>query len=186
MMSAAAIHNQVHAQVHAQVRAQVRAGVRARVHISSGASSPFPIYPVLWNLKGLKKGFVLSLDSAIASFVVILVLAAAYQHMSKAEEQKMGNIQMTRTGSDIVAVLQENGTLATLDATLLEAELSSLLPAQNRMVIRLTTSSGTELYVGGAIPDDRFVGTGKRYFLVSRSGSPVFGRAEYFIWRDDT
>ena len=132
------------------------------------------------------KGFILSLDIAIAVFVVLLVLAAANQHMIKSETQRISNLQMIRAGSDILAVMDVQGTLASMDISTLERELSTLLPAQYEMTIKAESDNGVVLLVGGAVPDDRFVGTGKRFFVFGQKGSTHYGRAEFTIWRKTT
>lgn len=135
-------------------------------------------------VKKNKRGFIFSLDIAIAVSIVILLLVAAHKHMINSEEQKISNFQMVRTGSDILAVMDNEGTLSLFDINTLEEEISVLLPTQYRMVIKLVSSDNVVLFAGGAVPHDRFVGTGKRFFIVGSGATLKFGKAEFFIWRE--
>lgn len=126
------------------------------------------------------KGFVLTLDAALAVIVVTMLLFVAVFYVGKAED-KLSNLQIVRTGSDILTVLDNNGALASLDEDIILDDLNALLPPYyNMRIIFNGTFSQDSIIIETAseIADDKFVGSGKRFLVVNNG----FATAEYWIW----
>jgi len=141
--------------------------------------------------KEVKRGFILSLDAAVAGVVFIIMVAVIANYAIKSEENVFSNLQIVRTGSDITAVMEQKGILDTLDNGHIEDELEDMLDNMlygMRMRVDYTEvnddlgASGF-FEVGDAIPNDRFVGSGKRFFVVINNGVITnYAFARYWVW----
>ena len=134
----------------------------------------------LWSLSSGNKGFVFSFDIMMAVLIVMLILAAATFYATKATEDSLSNLQMTRTGSDILAVMDYDGVLKTLSTSSIEESLNELLPTNYNMRIEIKGKTFGPVIVEttSETPQDRFVGSGKRMFNVNAD----FYIARYWIW----
>ncbi len=83
------------------------------------------------------KGFVFTLDVAIGINIVISMLALSYFFISSDRTGDIEGMMMRRVGSDIVTTLHYNGTLGTLNKTLIESSLNALLPENMNMSMKL-------------------------------------------------
>ncbi|HLC98876.1 MAG TPA: hypothetical protein VJC00_02610 [Candidatus Nanoarchaeia archaeon] len=134
-------------------------------------------------ISGRKKAFVFSLDILIAVFIVILVMTSANRHMLNAEIDSVPNMQMVTAGSDIVALLDHEGILQTLDDDLIESEMNDLLPQNLNMMMKIAADDGTVLYLGDSPPEGRFVGSGMRFFTIKSAGAVTgYAYAVYWVW----
>ena len=126
------------------------------------------------------RGFVLTLDAALAAIVVIMLLSVAVFYVGKAED-KLSNLQTVRTGSDILTVLDNNGALASLDHDIILEELNAIIPPYYNMRIVMNgtfSPEGIIVETASEIAGDNFIGSGKRFVVVNNG----FATAEYYIW----
>lgn len=84
------------------------------------------------------KGFILSLDISIAVFVSFILIAVSVYYVSLANEETLSRIQMVRTGSDILTMMDYKGVLDRLSKAEIQNKMKVLLPPgyQMRMIIR--------------------------------------------------
>lgn len=129
-----------------------------------------------------KKGFVFTLDIAIGVLVVILLMTAAHRHMVNAESNRVSNIQMISVGSDIVAMLDYNEVLQTLNEKNIESEMNDLMPQNYDMLLKIVVDDGTILYIGDSVPGEQFVGSGKRFFAINGGSSTKYAYVVYWVW----
>ena len=130
---------------------------------------------------GNKKGFVFALDIVFAIAVFIILLLAVRYYVAGFHKDSLPDIQTARTGSDILAVLDNKGTLNERSTNEIETKMGDLLPPNYEMRITIN-GENCNVEAGSAIPDDRFVASGKR-FLVSKSATtPYYCTARYWIW----
>ena len=130
-----------------------------------------------------KKAFVFTLDIAIAVLITILVMAAAHRNMANSEANRLSSVQMMAYGSDVVALLDHNGVLQTIDQGDIESGMNDLLPQNYDMLLKITYDDGTVLYAGDSVPRQQFVGTGKRFFAIADEDSVKgYGNVIYWIW----
>ncbi len=134
----------------------------------------------LWNLKSRNKGFILSFDVVIAVFIVFLILTVATFYATRASEDSLSKLQMVRVGSDILAILDYEGTLATLSSANIEIGLNELLPVNYNMRIEIKGRTFGPMIVetDSETPEDRFIGSGKRVF----NKNAQYYIARYWIW----
>lgn len=67
-----------------------------------------------WNLRsGNRKGFILSLDAAIAVMIVFIFIAVSTFYIAKANEETLSRVQVVRAGSDIMNVLDRENVFET-------------------------------------------------------------------------
>lgn len=124
------------------------------------------------------KGVIFTLDALVALIVFLIAFVVSTYYVSQASENKLAQIQMATYASDLLAVMDNNGTLQTLNSTLIENQKNELLPAAYDMRIILETSDSRSVDVGDIAPDGIFVITGKRYLVENQN----YVEASYLIW----
>ena len=122
------------------------------------------------NLVYGNKGFAFILDAALAISLVIFMLAASNVYIIKNAKDISPNLQLSKTGSDIVTVLDNTKELDTLNKDSIENSISNLIPENYgyRFNISWQRSGGQEMQsfeIGNIVPNDKFVATGKKFFL---------------------
>ncbi len=149
-----------------------------------------------WNLhfgknKIRNKGFIFSLDAAIAIVVVMALLIVSTFYVTKAGSESVANLQMIRTGSDILTLLDNNKLLGKLFVSYynnmgmvlddIEIGLNEVLPTNYHMRIKVKCKDEGTLAIEttGEDPVDKFVGRGKRVFANNEGEACI---AEYNIW----
>jgi len=143
-----------------------------------------------WNLVYGNKGFAFILDVFLAILLVILMLAASNIYIFKNTKDTSSNLQLSKTGSDIVTVLDNTKELDTLNKDSIEDSISSLIPENYgyRFNISWQKSGEQEMQsfeIGNIVPNDKFVATGKKFFLVTNTDETNitdYGSAKYWIW----
>src|SRR3989344_5485725 len=143
-----------------------------------------------WNLVYGNKGFAFILDVFLAILLVILMLAASNIYIFKNTKDTSYNLQLSKTGSDIVTVLDNTKELDTLNKDSIEDSISSLIPENYgyRFNISWQKSGEQEMQsfeIGDIVPNDKFVATGKKFFLVTNTDETNitdYGSAKYWIW----
>ncbi len=92
-----------------------------------------------WNLRfGRKnKGFVLSLDASIAAFIAFILIVVSVYYVGLSNEETLSRLQLVRTGSDVVAILDYEETLSSLDKIKIQDEMKTLLPPGYQMRIMI-------------------------------------------------
>lgn len=135
-----------------------------------------------WNLKLGNKGFIFTLDMIIAMTFTIIILILANYYV-RATEQPLSKLQIEKTGSDIVALLDNKGVLDSLSTNQIRSYLEDLVPVNYNMTINILTKNGVNLNIGYDLPNDRFIISGKRVFVVSQGDEIIdHGKLQYWIW----
>jgi len=132
-----------------------------------------------WILGYGNKGFIFTLDAAIAVFLVMIIFLAANYYATKGTEP-LSRLQMVRTGYDLIAVLDNSGVLVSLDSALIENSLIEILPVNYEMRLEITGTYPDQIVIETSnIPEGKkFVATGKRFFV---SGD-YYETAKFYIW----
>lgn len=142
----------------------------------------------LWNSHFGNKGFVFTLDALVAVVVAFILLAVANYYITKSSEDTFADLQMIRTGSDIITILDHIKSLDTLNPAIIEQDLAELLPEKYGIRLELSwedaeTSSPGSTTVGDPLPTKKFIATGKRFFLVTVDEAITdYGMVRYWIW----
>ncbi|MBS3125969.1 hypothetical protein J4453_00810 [Candidatus Woesearchaeota archaeon] len=127
------------------------------------------------------KGFVFTLDVAIAVFILVGILAISSFYISRTNEESLSRIQMERTGSDILALVDYNGALESLSTDTLRTSLNVLLPANYHARIEISGGSleGAIVTETSLLPfQNEFIVTAERSFL--KDGQ--FYKAKIYVW----
>ena len=165
-----------------------------------------------WNSRFGNKGFAFSLDAAVAVIIFTVVLLTATYYVARSEEDMLPKLQIVRTGSDVTKILDHNGLL---HSELLEDQVRDkmydLLPPNYDMKIaadykcicsskmstatcnlfEATASCSGSFSVGSEPLEDRFVASGKRFFVnitsvefedTTYANVFYYGEAEYRVW----
>lgn len=133
----------------------------------------------LWISGYGNKGFIFTLDIAIAVFLVITIFLVANYYAVKGTEP-LSRLQMVRTGYDLLAVLDYSDALASLDSTIIENALMEILPVNYEIRLEITGTYPNSIIIEtSSISEGRkFVATGKRFFV---SGD-YYETAKFYIW----
>lgn len=131
------------------------------------------------------KGFILSLDISIATFVAFLLIIISVYYVGLANEETLSRLQLVRTGSDIIAIMDYEETIDNLDKIEIQDEMKKLLPPGYEMRIfingtfpeqNLTAESTTEP------PSKKFIMGGKRTFVIYNETDDYFATADFLVW----
>lgn len=134
--------------------------------------------PQLLKYRYGNRAIIFTLDMLVAVTVFSIILIVSLYYVSQASENKLAKLQMINAASDILAVMDYNGTLQTLNSTLIEEQRNTLLPIAYKMRILIETSNGESIDIGEINPEGTFTATGKRFFIVGED----YGEATYWIW----
>jgi len=139
-----------------------------------------------WNsCSGNKKGFILSLDAAIAVTVVFIFLAVSAYYVGRANEDPLIRLQMIRAGSDVVAVLDQRGMFETLDQKEMSDEIASILPPAYEMRLRINGTFPQEIFTVETTNETesrQFVVSGERNLMLYNETGNYFGTIQYWMW----
>lgn len=125
------------------------------------------------------KGYVFTLDAAFAVIIVSALLFMSYDYSVTSYSSAAESIAMRRVASDIVAVLDYNDILDSLDESTIESELNRMLPPNLDMNMTIyvyddPTNLDYTIQINGDLKGDYFKGKwfsrtyadGGRYLLV--------------------
>lgn len=134
-----------------------------------------------WNLQFGNKAFIFSLDIIIAIVVVTSILLVSTFYITKAGSESVSKLETIRIGSDVLASLDYDNTLAALSVEKIEVGLNRILPINYHMRIKVNCMGQDPIIVEtiNTFPDDRFIGAGKRFFVTNTS---KYCAADYNIW----
>ena len=128
------------------------------------------------------KGFILTADMMFAIGVVITILLISSIYLISSRASKNVELSASRVGSDIVAIMDYNGALYTLNKNAIEAEIDSLLPDNLRMSMRIEQYSKDlelldQIQIKDDIIDDYYSG---KWSFIKFSGDEI---ANYYLIR---
>ena len=141
----------------------------------------------------MNRGFVFSLDAALAVIVLSLALSALFFLTSQSQESAAPQLMLKRLAGDSLALLDANGTFASMNSTLINSTLAAALPQQYSFNLSVeyynyTNSSGfvshMNISAGSQFPDGQDSAESSRIFLVYNSTGPQqYGVAAIRVWR---
>lgn len=130
---------------------------------------------------GSRKGIILTIDSIVAITLVAIILITATNYIALSQEDILPELQLVRTGSDILTLLDNLDYFNGMNMTKLRENLDELLPPSYEMKINLTIDGESNVTDSQDRPLDRFIGTGERVFVIN-DGNIKFGIARFWIW----
>lgn len=137
------------------------------------------------NLRFGNKGFILSLDAAVAIFVVFIMIAISAFYIGRANEDPLPKLQMTRTGADIMAILDYEKTLESLDQDRVASEIKTLLPPNYQMRVVINGTFPAQVMTAETTtepPGEQLIVGGKRSFVIRNESNEYFATANYWMW----
>ena len=129
-----------------------------------------------------KKGYIFMYDAIAATIILMTILIIAYSNTRLQDTQE--ELQMVRTGNDIISILDSAGHLNLMSENQIEDSMYSMLPENYDMNIKVSGNfPQDEFTVGSEIPTDRFIASGKYLFVISEQNNvKYFANARYWIW----
>lgn len=140
-----------------------------------------------WNSRsGNKKGFVLSLDAGIAVTIVIIFISVSAYYVGKANEDPLTRLQMIRSGSDIITILDKEDVFETSTQTEIGDEINTILPPFYEMRLRVNgtfpegilTAETTNETIG-----KQFVVSGERVLVMYNETGNHYATVRYWMWQ---
>jgi len=141
-----------------------------------------------------RKGYVLTLDITIALMIVLGVLFLSAIIINNAQTGTFLEMQQVRLANDIITVLDERGTLQSLNSSLINSTIQEILPSTFDISMTIKTYDydiGSQNFIyknrtkvsGVTNETDRFIGQGKRTFVkFSGTGVANYSVLEYNVW----
>jgi hypothetical protein len=139
----------------------------------------------------MAKGFVFTLDALLA---VVLLLGAAggvYMYSSSSEESASDQLLFRYQSEDMLAVLDMNGDLASMNATRINATLSSEAPAHLKWQLAIDYyqygdsgfSKNSSISLGSNFTAVKVYSASERAFLaMNKSSARYYGIARMTVW----
>lgn len=140
-----------------------------------------------WNLRsGNKKGFILSLDAAIAVTIVFIFLTISAYYVGKANEDPLTRLQMIRSGSDIIEVLDQKGSFETLTQKEIADKISSILPPAYEMRLRINGTFPQQIITAETTNETagkQFIVSGERNLVIYNETGNYYATINYWMWQ---
>lgn len=126
------------------------------------------------------KAFIFSLDVIIGIMIVSSIFVASTFYIIKAGDESISKLQTIRTGYDVLALLDYQGTLDSLSVETIEIELNQLITINHHMRTKIKCVGQNPIVVEttNMFPKDQFIGTGKRIFVTNNN----YCIADFSIW----
>ena len=129
------------------------------------------------------------MDAIMAIIVVFLVIVATRAQMQGANLNYWNSLYAQELGSDIIAVLDEQGVLATLDPATIRGNITALLPQSYEMWAEIESYSygdgfnlNKTISVGSEPASDDSVVSGKRIFVSGEDYVDRYNLIRFKIW----
>lgn len=132
-----------------------------------------------------KNGFILSLDATIGVLLSLIILLSGFHFFLRANEDFVVNLQMLKSGSDIVATLDSDGTLATFDKDEIQSGMTQLLPASYGMRILINSTYSPQQIISeteSSPAGQKTVVGGKWFFYAIKDSAAYPSVASFEVW----
>jgi len=135
-------------------------------------------------MKG-RKGYALIVDATFGALIAVSIMVVATTFMNAGYSAGTGTVSVKRMATDVMAVLDYNGTLDTLDENMIRSGVRHLLPPSLEMGINITVYDENlnhvqETNINFDTEKDRLAG--KRGFMTfSGNQATGFAVAEYWV-----
>lgn len=124
-----------------------------------------------------KRGIVFTLDVFIGLMIALIIITVGLYYLIQSSNERLAQLQLIRTSSDIMAILDYNGLLSTENSTLMESEMEYMLP--NNMGMQITVQTQTfNAGTSEAPPQKGLIVAGQRVVYING----VYGKANYLAW----
>ena len=134
-----------------------------------------------WNCKLENRGFAFSLDVMVGITLVMALLVLSTFYITKAGDESVSRLQMTRVGYDILSVLGKEGKLNRLSLEEIDSGVNRMLPINYDIRVKVECNSGEVILVetDDVFPSDKFVSSGKVVFVTD---TEKYCMAGFNIW----
>jgi len=127
-----------------------------------------------------KKAFVFTMDVAVALVVVFALLGTASYFVVKKAQDPFPTLQLIRTGSDLVRVMDYQGLFDNPNEGEISRYLSENLPPQYEMSLEgYGSSPACNFEAGSVIQSNKPIGSGKEFFMTNNKD---YCSLRYKIW----
>lgn len=136
-----------------------------------------------------KKAFIFTLDAFLATLMMIFVLSVSAAYAVN-EKNILSEFQAAKIGSDIAVLMKNSNVLNNFNKEEIQAYLDSVLSSKYGMRINLVWADAElknekNIEFGEALPKNKFIATGKRFFVLTNTNSSSvnnYAYIKYWIW----
>jgi hypothetical protein len=125
-----------------------------------------------------KKGFIFTLDVAIALVIVFATILVSFLLVTYSNKDPLPHLQLLKYGSDVARILEYKGYLNSPNPTQIQNELQKILPSYYGMQLLGEGPGDCAFNAGESPPQNKPIIAGERYF---NSGGN-FCILKYKIW----
>ena len=129
-----------------------------------------------WNLFCGNRGFILSMDAALAVLIIIVIVVISIFFVNRPSDS--ASLQMSRSGYDIMALLRYDGTLASLNKNAIESGLEDLMPVNYDMKIIIECGSKV-VETSKNLPNNKIISAGQSVIVTKDLD---YCLAKHWIW----
>jgi len=139
------------------------------------------------------QGFVFSIDATLSAFLLVLILATTVLLSAQATGDPYGDLQIARSGKDVLLALDRQGMLGVGNATAIGSALNATLPQGLSAHLSVSTyyyANGTFNLLGmaeygDATPEGKSIWGASRNFVGLRNGQVAnYSTARMWIWQE--
>ena len=124
-----------------------------------------------------KKGIVFTLDVFICLIIALIIITAGLYYLIQSSNKRLSQLQLIRTSSDIMAILDYKGLLSNENSTLMEQQMNYMLP--DNIGMQITVQAQTFSIGTSDIPPEKgLIVAGQRVVYVNG----IYGKANYLAW----
>ena len=129
------------------------------------------------------------MDATFALIIVVFMLSMANIYVILGSQASSIDVQTNKYGDDIIKILDEQGTLQTLNQATINTAIQTLIPSNYDISISIKCKiypAGTEQTVtaGSITPTDKDVFSGTRIFIIANADTTQekYCSSRYWIW----
>lgn len=126
-----------------------------------------------------KRGQVLTFDAALATVLVVIVIAASAHYASVSAIEPAAVLQMVRTGHDVIAVLDAQGFFNRANVTELENELQNSTPVNYNIRLSVENETTSWYVTNSSLPNETLTVSGIRPVVLRDTN---FSIVRFWIW----
>lgn len=133
------------------------------------------------NLRCGNRGIIFTIDVMIALIITLTILAAANFYVNRIGVDNFSDLQIRRTGSDIVVLLDNLDQLDPPNVVGIWGNVSEILPSYYDINLTGSGGGGCDFGVGSNVPNDKSILTGRRFFMINNTDE--YCLILYRIWQ---
>ncbi|MBI2672270.1 hypothetical protein HYX16_05025 [Candidatus Woesearchaeota archaeon] len=135
------------------------------------------------NLPYWNKGIVFTIDVVLGFTILLITLSLANYYVNRINVDAFSELQIRRTGSDIIALLDYFNYLNPPGTQNINQKLSEILPSYYNINLEGIGSNNCVFSAGSPVPSNLTILSGSRFFVIT-TNPPDYCLIRYKIWQN--